>query len=70
MDSVEWIDLGSAEGGWRGRKRRLDEELRMGVDSEDVGVVRNESSAAFRGVNWNIEQFVPRRRGSEDAMVA
>jgi hypothetical protein len=70
LENVEWIDLGSAEGGWRGRKRRLDEELRMGVDGEDVGVLRDrEYESSFRGVNWNIEHFVPRRR-SEDGMVA
>jgi hypothetical protein len=73
LESVDWIELGSAEGVWRGRKRRLDEELRMGVDSEDVGVIgdrEHESSAGFRGVNWNMEQFVPRRRGEDDGVVA
>jgi hypothetical protein len=66
LDRVEWIPLGTAEGGWRGRKRRLDEEFRMEVDGEEVGVVREDTGdiGGFKGVNWNVEQFVPRKRGT------
>src|SRR5271169_5960135 len=38
LDNIEWIALGQAEGVRRGRKRRLDEEFRMGIEMEDVGV--------------------------------
>jgi hypothetical protein len=67
LERVEWIQLGSAEGVWRGRKRRLDEELRMEVDGKDVGVVERDSEdvGKFRGVNWNIEQFRPNKRVGE-----
>jgi hypothetical protein len=73
LESVDWIDLGSAEGVWRGRKRRLAEEYRTGLESEEVGVVKGRkytSSARFRGVNWTIEQSVPQRAQLEDRVVA
>lgn len=65
LEGADWIELGSAEGVWRGRKRRLDEELRMGVEGEEVGVVERDSGnvGRFRGVNWNAEHFVPNKRG-------
>jgi hypothetical protein len=64
LERVEWITLGSAEGVWRGRKRRLDEELRMGADDDDAGVVGFDTTnvGVFRGVNWNIEQSFPNKR--------
>src|SRR5437773_3538435 len=43
LEHVEWLKPGSADGVWRGRKRRLDEELRMGVDGEEVGILGPDS---------------------------
>ena len=71
LERADWIELGSAEGVWRGRKRRLDEELRMGVEGEEVGVVGGDSGnvGGFRGVNWNIEHFVSNKRGGEGGRI-
>lgn len=71
LERVEWIQLGSADGVWRGRKRRLDEEFRMEVDGDEVGVVERERGdvAGFRGVNWSVEQFVPSKRNGEGARI-
>ena len=71
LERVEWLKLGSAEGVWRGRKRRLDEERRMGVDGAEVGVVGRESGnvGRFRELNWNVEQFVPNKRGGEGGRI-
>jgi len=71
LDRVEWIELGSAEGGWRGRKRRLNEELRMEVDGEEVGVVSGDTGdlGGFRGVNWEVEPFLTKKRAGEEGRV-
>lgn len=72
LDRVNWIELGSAEGVWRGRKRRLDEERRMGVEGEEVGVGEQETASlgGFRGVNWNAEQLSPRKKVGRVGVVA
>ena len=65
LERVEKINVGEAEGGWRGRKRRLDEEFRMEVDSEDVGVGSDVTGVAgFKEVRWGAEQFSSKRRTS------
>jgi len=58
LDHWEWIPLGSAEGGRRARKRRIDEEYRTGVDAEEVGVlsmVKTGEVVAFKELDWNLE---------------
>ena len=67
LDKFEWLDLGSADGGWRGRKRRLDEEYRMGADDEVVGM--NRAEVVFKGVNWEAEPFVSNKRNGEGQRV-
>jgi hypothetical protein len=64
LERIEWIALGSAEGVWRGRKRRLEEELRMEVDEDDVGLVSGVGDAGkgFRGLNWGVEMDTRKRR--------
>jgi hypothetical protein len=71
LERVEWIQLGSADGVWRARKRRLDEEFRMEVDGDAVGVVDRDNGGVggFRGVNWDVEQFVPNKRDAEGARI-
>lgn len=71
LDRVDWIELGSAEGVWRGRKRRLNEELRMEVDGEEVGVVSGDTGdlGGFRGVNWEVEPFLIKKRAGEEGRV-
>ena len=65
LERVEKINVGEAESGWRGRKRRLDEEFRMEVDSEDVGVGADVANVAgFKEVSWHPEQFNRKRRTS------
>jgi hypothetical protein len=61
LERIEWLTLGSAEGVWRGRKRRLEEELRMEIDEDDVGVVADPGTSAFKGVKWRVE-LNPRKR--------
>lgn len=58
LERVEKINVGEAEGGWRGRKRRLDEEFRMGIDGEGIGVrdVTAVAAAGFKEVKWGAEQ--------------
>lgn len=60
LERVEKINVGEAEGGWRGRKRRLDEEFRMGIDSEEIGVrdLATAATAGFKEVKWGAEQFM------------
>jgi hypothetical protein len=65
LDHVEYLPLGSAEGVWRGRKRRLEEELRMEIEGDSSGVVRGDLGdlGGFRGVNWSVERIeVGKRR--------
>ena len=71
LEKVEWIKRGSADGAWRGRKRRLDEELRMEVDGDDIGVVQRDIGdvRGFKGVNWNVERLVPSKRNEEGVRI-
>ena len=71
LDRVEWTELGSAEGVWRGRKRRLNEELRMEVDGEEVGVAGGDTGdlGGFRGVNWEVGLFLTKKRAGEEGRV-
>jgi len=71
LDNIEWIALGQAEGVRRGRKRRLDEEFRMGIEMEDVGVsegvLRKEQEdgveLGFREVRWVSEKVLGKEVG-------
>jgi len=72
LESIEWIPLGQAEGVRRGRKRRLDEEFRMGIEMEDVGVsegvLRKEQEdggveLGFREVRWVSEKVLGKEVG-------
>lgn len=71
LERVEWITLGSAEGLWRGRKRRLYEELRMSADADDVGIVGMDTGniGVYKGVNWNVEQYLPNNGGEDGGRV-
>jgi hypothetical protein len=71
LEKVDWIKRGSADGVWRGRKRRLDEEFRMEVDGDDIGVVQRDVGdvGGFRGVSWNVERLEPSKRDGEGARI-
>jgi hypothetical protein len=68
LNHWEWIPLGSAEGGRQSRKRRIDEEYRMVVDAEDVGVIKGDEPAEFKELNWRAEEGMSSKRAR--AMVA
>ena len=64
LDHWEWIPLGSAEGGRHARKRRIDEEFRMGVDQDNTGVIATDAqdAATFKELNWKAENVIPTKR--------
>lgn len=43
----------------------------MEVDGDAVGVVERDTGgvAGFKGVNWNVEHFVPNKRDAEGARI-
>jgi hypothetical protein len=52
VDEVEWIKLGTAEGGRNFRKRRLEEEFSMFVDEDD----RGDGDDGFRVLEVEVER--------------
>ena len=57
LQNIQWVPLGSAEGGRKSRKRRLDEEFAMMVDEDDV-LNNGTLTQGFVGVNWSTDSGI------------